>query len=96
MANTEWDRIQTYIDQMDDFLKQEGNKHFLETYRDFRVTLVCDDLNLTGAQRQAYRSLSTTPRFEHVTWGTFLARTRQTHQEFLVEADRQRKLALRP
>ena len=96
LKNAEWERIQTYIDQMTTFLGAKGNKRFLEIYRDFRVTLVCDQIALTGVHSQAFRSLLDTPRLEHVTWGSFLSRTKQAHQAFLAEAERQRKLALKP
>jgi len=94
LENDEWDRIQVYIDVMDAFLNQEGHKAFRQFFTGFRMTLVCDEVKLTGAQRAAFRSFLGDGSFEHVTWSAFLLRTSQTHKEFLLEAQRQKMLAL--
>lgn len=94
LENSEWDRIQTYQDVMRDFLDRPGHSDFVRLFRGFRITLVCDGLKLSGSQRAAFKAALASGDFEHVTWTAFLARTRQTHQEFLAEADRQRRLAV--
>ena len=94
LENEEWDRIQTYQDLMRDFLEMPGHADFGQLFQGFRITLVCDSLKLSGSQRAAFRAAEEKGDFEHVTWTAFLARTKRTHQEFLAEADRQRRLAV--
>jgi hypothetical protein len=94
LKNDEWDRIQVYIDVMDKFLKLPGHEDFKSIFKRFTVTLVCDEVGLTGAQSKAFTSYQTDRVVEHVTWTAFLRRTQHMHQDFLKEADRQRSLAV--
>ena len=94
LQNDEWDRIQVYIDAMDAFLRHEGHKAFHDIFAGFRVTLVCDELKLTGSPRAAFNGHRASGMVEYITWSAFLLRTSQTHKEFLAEAERQKRLAL--
>ena len=94
LTNTEWDRVQVYIDQMDAFLNADGNEEFREVFKRFTVTIVCDRIGLTGAQAKAFESYRRDNEVEQITWGSFLRRTRRMHEEFIEEAKRQRDLAL--
>ena len=94
IKNDEWDRIQIYIDTMDKFLKLPGHEEFLAIFKRFFVTLVCDEIGLTGAQRKAFDAFRTDRVVEHITWTNFLRRTQHMHTDFLEEANRQKKLAL--
>jgi hypothetical protein len=94
LKNDEWDRIQVYIENMDKFLNLAGHEEFKKLYRGFTVTLVCDELGLTGAQAKAFDSYKQERQVEHITWTAFLRRTQHMHKEFLAEADRQRQLAV--
>lgn len=96
LTNTEWDRIQTYIDTLTDFFAKPGHEPMKAFFPDFRVTLVCDDIRLTGVHRTAFGAFKENGKVEHITWMSFLARTRETHKEFLQEAERQKRLALAP
>ena len=94
IKNDEWDRIQVYIDVMTRFLDLPGHEEFRHIFKRFTVTLVCDEIGLTGAQSKAFTSYQTDRVVEHVTWTTFLRRTQHMHQDFLKEADRQRLLVV--
>lgn len=94
ITNAEWDRIQVYIDTMDRFLHLPGHEDFLSIFKNFFVTLVCDGIGLTGAQKKAFEGYRNERVVEHITWTNFLRRTQHMHKEFLEEANRQKKLAL--
>lgn len=94
VANLEWDRIQVYIDAMDKFLKLPGHEEFVAIFKRFFVTLVCDGIGLTGAQKIAFDAQCRAGTVEHITWTNFLRRTQHMHKEFLEEANRQKRLAL--
>ena len=57
------------------------------------LTLVCDKLGLSGVHKTAFDELKNSGKLTHMAWRVFLARTRQMHQAFLNEAERQRVLA---
>lgn len=86
----EMERIQTYIDLMLEFLSLEGNQEFARLFPNFHVTLVCDAINLSGVHKTALDKFKNEGRLTHITWNTFLLRTRKTHEDFLVEAEKQR------
>ena len=94
LKNDEWDRIQVYIDQMDKFLNLPGHEDFKRVYKGFTVTLVCDEIGLSGSQAKAFDSYSRDRDVEHITWTAFLRRTQHMHKEFLAEAARQKQLAV--
>lgn len=91
LQNEEMDRVITYHDLMAEFLAD--NEDFSKHYPRFEITLVCDKVGLSGAQLTSYRSYKRDKILEHLNWSAFLLRTSRTHQAFLDEADRQRKLA---
>jgi hypothetical protein len=93
LDNEEFKRISTYHDLMDEFLKKPGNEEFRRVLSDFHITLVCDDLGLDSVSRKAFDGLVARGKLTHVTWEVFLLRTRRMHEDFLREAERQRKNA---
>ena len=93
LANEEMERIVRYYDLMRDFLNEEGNGEFKAKFPHYHITLVCDGIALTGATRAAFEGYKATNALTHINWKTFLLRTSQAHQEFITEADRQKKLA---
>ena len=96
LSNNEWDRVQTYIEQMAEFLDMPGNTELVGLFRKFTTTLVCDNVDgLTGAQRKAFESYKKDNEVEHMSWASFLSRTRKMHEEFLKEAERQRQLEIK-
>ncbi len=93
LANADMDRIIVYFELMERFLEDEGNGHFKKLYADFHVTVVCDGIALTKAQKAAWEGYIKAGRLTHCNWKSFLGKTRQTHQDFLKEAARQKKHA---
>lgn len=94
LTNEEMERIVRYHDLMRDFLKAEGNKAFAERFPRFHITLICDHIGLTGSAKAAFEGYEAKKSMDHISWKTFLLRTRQAHQEFLNEAKRQRKMSV--
>ena len=88
LTNAEMDRIVAYHDCMESFLAE--NAEFSRRIRDFHITLVCDDLALSGTQNAAIRYM--TAKLTRLTWSDFLMRTETVHKDFLAEADRQKRL----
>lgn len=95
LTNKEWDRIESYIDAMERFLNCEGNEDFRKLYREFTVTLICDEISLSGSQSRAFESCKKDGIMEHITWDSFLHRTKEIHKDFLSEAKRQKDLETR-
>lgn len=93
LANEEMDRIVKYVDLMTEFLETAGNDQFRQLFPEFHVTLVCDKVSLDGVHRKAFESLKKEHQLTHITWTVFLVRARKTHEDFLNEADRQKKIA---
>jgi hypothetical protein len=93
LQNAEVDRIVVYHDVMEEFLNKKGHEEFLKLFNNFHITLVCDGLSLTGAQKGAFNGMNASGRLSHITWTVFLMRTRKMHEEFLKEAERQKRNA---
>lgn len=92
LINNEMDRIIIYHDTMDEFLDNPANKGFRDVFSQFHITLVCDELSLTGAQKVSLNKYLDDAELTHINWSTFLLRTEQMHQDFLKEAVRQRRM----
>jgi hypothetical protein len=93
LENDEMDRLNNYVTIMKKFLNQPGNEEFRKLFAEFHVTLVCDELNLTGVHKTAFEGLKEKKLLTCISWHVFLLRTRRMHEEFLNEADKQRKYA---
>ncbi|MGA2257457.1 MAG: ATP-binding protein [Thermoguttaceae bacterium] len=93
LTNEEMDRINKYADLMTEFLEEPGNDEIKEVFSHFRITLVCDRLNLSGVHKKAFEAFQDKGTLTHITWRVFLLRTRKTHEAFLNEAERQQKNA---
>ena len=91
LTDVEVDRIVKYRDLMDEFLNMDGQKEFKKHFPDFRITVVCDTVKLDGTRRQAFEGMKASGQLQHITWKSFLLRTRQTHRSFLDEAERLKK-----
>ena len=89
LTNDEMDRIVVYYDCMDSFLNDPANAEFKRLFRDFHITLVCDGLSLSRAQKGAFEGYVGNGRMTHINWKTFLLRTEKVHEDFLNEARRQ-------
>ena len=88
LTNEEVDRIISYYDCMESFLND--NAEFSKHVRDFHITLVCDELAVSGSQRANLRHMN---KITRLTWRDFLLRTETVHKDFLAEAQRQKRLA---
>ena len=83
-------RLNRYADLMETFLSDPANAEFKRKFPYFHITLVCDRERLTGVYKRAFEGLIEAEKLKWISWSTFLLRTRNMHQEFLAEADRQR------
>lgn len=92
LKNDEMDRINSYGEQMEAFLKESGNKELLKHLPsdDFHITIVCDEIALTGTRKTAFEHYD---KLTHMSWSSFLVNTKSIHQAFLDEASRQKTLA---
>lgn len=88
--DAEMTRLDRYKTQMENFLKEPTNQQFAHLFSNFHMTLVCDGERLTGVSKTAFDGLISTGRLTHMSWATFLLRTRKMHEQFLEEADRQK------
>ena len=90
LSNEEMDRIIAYHDNMAEFLEAPNHKEFSRQFSDFHVTLVCDELALTGAHHAAFDGYLAKGKLTHMDWAAFLLKTERIHEDFLKEAHRQR------
>ncbi|ABD89831.1 hypothetical protein RPC_4308 [Rhodopseudomonas palustris BisB18] len=91
LMNDEMERINRYYTEMRDFLDDPGHAAFKKEFQDFRITLVCDGLSLSGMAKTAFEGITKEGRLEHVKWRDFLLRTEMSHKQFLEEAERQKR-----
>jgi hypothetical protein len=96
LTNKEMDRIINYADAMDAFLAQSGNERYRRMFEQYHITIVCDELNLSGAQWRTFEAWQKEGRLTHNTWSTFYARTRKVHEDYLKEAKEQRRYVYGP
>lgn len=85
-------RLNTYVDLMEAFLSAPEHKEFRDAYPKFHVTLVCDGVRLQGVDRRAFDGLVSSGHLTHISWKTFLLRTKRMHNDFIREAERQKRL----
>lgn len=94
IKDDEWERIINYNQQMENFLKDPINKDFVKSFSIYHITLVCDRVDLKPVAQSSFDGLKSRGILTHIDWRNFLIRTRQMHQEFLNEADRQKRILL--
>lgn len=90
LRDDEMERINTYIELIDEFLDLDGNAEFKRTFPEFHVTLVCDKLALKGTAKSAFSGFKKDGTLTHMNWSAFLLSTRKAHEDFLNEAERQK------
>lgn len=91
LENEEMIRLERYVTQMEAFLSKDTHREFTKAFNSFHVTLVCDGQKLSGVAKRAYQGLVAEGRLTHIDWKTFLLRTRKMHEDFLAEAERQKR-----
>ena len=89
LKNDEMERIVSYHDLMKSFLEDSKNEAFRQFFHGFHITLVCDELALSGSPRTALAAYVEGGVLTHLNWASFLLRTKEVHKAFLKEADRQ-------
>jgi hypothetical protein len=94
LQNEEMGRIDTYVRLMREFLDLPGNAEFKVLFPRFHVTLVCDDLSLSGVHNTAFEGLVREGTLFHQSWNAFLLKARKAHEDFLNENERQKKIAV--
>lgn len=83
LSNAEMDRIVTYHDNMEAFLRDPGHAKFRTHFPDFHIIVVCDRLGLDGTQAAAFKGYGAMGKLTHVNWAAFLLKSEQVHQDFL-------------
>ena len=94
LENNEMDRVVSYHENMESFLKDSSNEKLTHYFRDFHITLVCDHIALSGTALAAYNGYLGSRKLTRINWSVFLAKTENVHQDFLKEMQRQRSLAV--
>ena len=90
--NKDWDRLVRYVMAMRKFYNDSANAEFTQRYPTWKITLVADDVNIADDNKQlAYEGIERKGELTRTNWSAFLTRTRLMHQEFLDEAERQRR-----
>lgn len=87
LKNDEMDRIVNYHNLMKSFLEDNRNSKFGQFFHGFHITLVCDELGLSGSQRAAFDGYRQGGVLTHFSWANFLIKTRLVHQAFLARAE---------
>lgn len=93
LTNKDMVRLNQYWRLMQRFLEDPLNAEYKRRFPHVHITLVCDGQTLSGPELTAYEGLIEKKALTHINWRTFLLRTRRAHEEFLKEAERQKKLA---
>lgn len=93
LKNSDMDQIAAYQSALDMFFHEKDGDEVLRGFERFHITLVCDKAELKGAQRIAFDGLKESGALTQVSWDDFLGRTRNMHEAFLKEAERQKKNA---
>ena len=83
LTNEEMDRVISYYDNMEKFLNDPAHSSIRQHFGDFHITIVCDDLALSGAQRAAFDGYKVRGKLTQLNWAAFLFKTEQVHQDFL-------------
>ena len=92
LRNDEMDRILQYQEIMIKLIREASVPNKTPPFNDLHITVVCDQIALKGAQKVAFGSLQSEGTLTHITWNSFLMRTKLVHDQFLKEAERQREL----
>ena len=83
LTNKEMDRIINYHELMKSFLDDDANRPLKEIIGGFDITLVCDGIKLTDAQKTTYEAWGSGEKLTRIGWGAFLFKVKQAHNDFL-------------
>jgi len=82
--DTDFQRLHNYYEAITAFLSQHAEIQS-DFPSGFRITLVCDSVNLNGVNQTAYERISSEV-LTQISWEDFLRRTKKMHQDFLAVA----------
>ena len=91
LTNQEMDRVVTYYNTLDKFLKDPGHLEFRKMFENLKITIVCDGINLSGSPENSFILYEQGGLLERINWSGFLLRTRRMHNDFLEESKRQKR-----
>lgn len=91
LKNDEMVRINTYHDTLVEFFENPAHGEFRKIFPDFSITLICDDLALSGVYRTAFSSFKENGKLHHIDWSIFLLQAEQVHRDFLEEAQNRKR-----
>ena len=80
LTNGEFDTAMEYLGAVRDFIAD--TQEVRELFRDARLTIVCDALNLNASREEP---INTSPNVNHKTWHDVLQATTRSHEDFLAE-----------
>jgi len=89
-VNEEMERLYNYYEGIESFLGDPLHIQLRKEFKDFHITLVCDEIKLSGTSKGSYEKCVNEGRLTHYNWLDFLIRTEIYHKEFLEEAERQK------
>lgn len=92
LCNDELDWIVRYRNIMRELIQETSEPDGVSPFNDLHITIVRNDIALTGAHAIAFDSLRNRGELTHITWEAFLVRTGRAYEQFLVEAARQCEL----
>lgn len=92
LCNDELDWIVRYRNIMRELIQETSEPNGTSPFNDFHITIVRNDIALTGAHAIAFDSLRNRGELTHTTWEAFLVRTGRVYEQFLEETERQREL----
>lgn len=81
---SDWGRMYNYIEALKSFFAADsGNKALTENIPGFQITLVANEIGLSGQNLDLFEVYRGSGIIRHLTWNAFLADTERVHQEFL-------------
>ena len=90
LTDEELDRIRIYHKQLEEFLVAPQHEEFTAAYSGHHITVICDHLALSGLAADAFAYLQRADQgaLTHISWATFLKRTKDLHNALVSEDDR--------
>lgn len=89
----DFNRFWVYTELFSKFWSLPGNQDVIAGFpKGYRFTIVADGIALTSRNKAALNDLEHNNVYTHVSWASFLTKARNTHEDFLKEAERQMRL----
>lgn len=81
MGKDDFERLLGYVRAIDEFL--DGNRGVAPGAKKGHLTLICDELRLEGAARDAFQYRAGLGQIDHRTWKELLSGAKAIHEDFL-------------